>query len=139
MLLEEILDNDNENEEEVLDFILEVEETYEDRLIQARAYMIKFFDSQEMYCGGKIPEHFLLTDEKVALVASTDLESGTKIAYEIIAKDGNYSTEASESLVPEDVKLVLRVFRMCARMRIPKRFIPGIVILYLEFCEGMGC
>jgi len=131
--------------EDVEDFELEqepqieicVEEVVEGILSLAKDSIKKFFNEREMYCGGKVPDRLLLTEKNISLVANTTLESGVALAYEAIEKSGNYNSEASDSLVPEDVKLVISNIKACAKLRIPQRYIPGIMLLNLKFCEGL--
>lgn len=131
-------------EDELLEEELEVvEDVYagvfvEDIQVLAKEYINRFFVTQEMYCGGKIPDRFLFTEENISLVMNTNLEDGVRQAYKIIENDGHYSSDAVESLVPDDVKLVIRVMNTCAKLSIPPEFIPGIVLLYLQYCEGMA-
>jgi hypothetical protein len=143
MLLESEDDIDEELlEDELLEELEVAEEVYvsafvEDIQVLAKEYINRFFKTQEMYCGGPVPERFLLTEENISLVINTSLEHGVRRAYQIIENDGHYSGEAVESLVPDDVKLVIKVMNACARLSIPPEFIPGIVLLYLQYCEGM--
>ena len=37
----------------------------------------------------------------------------------------------------EDVWFVIDIFRQCAVAGIPKCFSPGILLVYLELCEGI--
>lgn len=145
MLLEtdiedEILDDDFIEDEQEQDQTVEDITTgvfVENIRVLAREYINRFFQVQEMYCGGKIPSSFLLTEENISMVMNTSLEDGVRRSYEIIEQDGRYQSEAIESLVPEDVKLLISIMNKCSKLGVPKEFVPGIVLIYLEHCEGM--
>lgn len=145
MLLEtdiedEILDDDFIEEEQEQDQTVEDITTgifIENIRVLAREYINRFFQVQEMYCGGKIPTSFFLTEENISMVMNTSLEDGVRRSYEIIEQDGRYKSEAIDSLVPEDVKLLISIMNKCSKLGVPKEFVPGIVLIYLEHCEGM--
>jgi hypothetical protein len=103
-----------------------------------KGHLIDFFDGREMHCGGNIPQCLLCSEQNISMVLNTRLEKGIHRAYKGIALDGNISTEAaSDSLVPEDIKMVVSVMNAAAKRKIPPQYIPGIVLLYLEYCEGI--
>ena len=37
----------------------------------------------------------------------------------------------------EDIWYVISIFQQCAEMGIPKCFRPGMLLVYLELCEGI--
>ncbi len=141
MQLEDNIDSELEEEfllEEEHENSFSAEAFIQDIQTLAKGYTNRFFQTQEMYCGGKIPNSFLLTKENISTVMNMDLEKGVQRAYEAIKNDGRYKTDAVESLVPDDVKLVISIIKKSAEMGVPQRFIPGIILLYLEYCEGMS-
>jgi len=140
MLIEpEVFDEELELEEiNSLEDINSVEFLLKQRFYEVRDYIVKFFKNKEMYCGGSIPDHILLTDNNIFMVLGTGLERAMQFAYAAIARAGSHSSEViSESLVPDDVKFIISIIRAIERFRIPPEYIPGIILLYLEFCEGI--
>lgn len=102
--------------------------------ILARQYISSFFSKKEMHCGGKILDRHLFNDRNISLVLNTSIESAIELAYLAIE-----STEDCR-LNPEnfeDQKLCCAVLDECFRLSIPKEYAGGILLLYLNFCEGI--
>ncbi len=130
------LEEDVELEDSLVDFY--TENFTEDVQFLVKVYLAKFFEGREMHCGGKIPACLLYSARNISLVLNTCLEKGIQKAYRAIEIAGSHMTEApNDSVVAEDVKLVIAAMRSCACKGIPQEWIPGIVLLYLEYCEGV--
>jgi len=115
---------------------VECDEIPEEVLV--RNYVINFFASRQMYCGGAIPLRLLCSERNITMVRTTELEPGIRKAYSGIEMAGHIATETdNESLVADDIKIVVAIMRACAIEKVPPKYIPGIVLLYLEFCEGI--
>jgi len=112
------------------DFLLDIQATIRD-LID------RFFVGREMYCGGEIPKSVLHADEYVSLVLNTDVINGMDIVYDAIARSGQYQTEFEHG-VSDDVKHVIDLIHEIKGFGVPKPFITGILLMYLELCEGMS-
>jgi len=138
-MLAELLEDeeiDFAEEENLIDFY--TGDFVEELKILAASYLVNFFKDREMHCGGNIPRCLLCSDQNISMVLNTNLEKGIKRAYKGIELNGNIATETeNESLVAEDIKLVVAIIKGCAIAKVPPEFIPGIVLLYLEYCEGI--
>lgn len=99
-------------------------------------YISSFFADKEMHYGGPISENVLHLPHYVNVVLNTDICDGVDRAHEMLSSY-NLKTDVPEGLVPEDVRLVVSVLNQCARAKIPKAFAAGIVLMYLELCEGV--
>jgi hypothetical protein len=42
-----------------------------------------------------------------------------------------------DTIVGDDVKFMIRILNRCAKMGVPKEFAAGMMLLFLEFCEGV--
>jgi len=105
----------------------------------AREYMQRFFNGRQMHCGGKIQDRVLWSERNISLVLNTNIEQGVQIAYAAMEEAEYLPTlqVASDSFVADDIKFIIRILKQCAKMKIPKEFAAGIMLLFLEYCEGI--
>lgn len=108
----------------------------------SREYIQRFFKDKEMYCGGVVPMNMLLTDNNISLVLNTNIEDGVRLAYKSIshssdAVDSEIDLHLEDITVSSDVKLVMSILKKCSKSGVPKELAAGMLLLYLEFCEGI--
>lgn len=111
----------------------------EDAKLLAKHYIDMFFRDRPLYCGGEIPKSMLHKDRYISAVLNLDIHNGIEYIYDAVGV--NYSEEQMrhferQGQLPNDVKTVISLFQMCAKAGIPKQFAVGIIIIYLELCEG---
>lgn len=116
-----------------------VEFSLEDTKWLAKYYIDLFFKDKTMYCGGPIPNSFLYKDRYISAVLNLDICNGMDFIYDAIG--AKYTEKQLRHLerqgqLPEDVKYVIAKFRDLAKAGIPKQFAVGILLIYLELCEG---
>ena len=104
----------------------------------AKDYIGRFFINREMHCGGFIPDRLMYSDHNISMVLNTNVESGVKLAYAAMEEAELFPVCVDSQLISDDVKLVISVYHQCAKLGIPKEFASGILLMYLEFCEGIG-
>jgi hypothetical protein len=105
-----------------------------------KQYVESFFHDKPMYCGGAVPRHLLLSPQRISNVINTSMGEGIDRAYGALEKtiDPEDLRRAEQSgCVTEDVKLVREVLDMLAHHKVPKCFAAGMMLMYLEFCEGV--
>ena len=90
-----------------------------------------FFLKKSMYCGGPISLNTLHSKASLSTVINTDIEFGLKKAYAAMERD------KFKQRKNEDIWFVISIFKKCADLGIPKCFRPGILLVYLELCEGI--
>lgn len=95
-----------------------------------------FFSEKEMHCGGPIPSRLLLTQRNISLVLNSSVEITLSKIYDSIEPHFE-QLDPESGLVAEDVKLVISVLKQCSQAGIPKEFATGILVIYLECCEGL--
>ena len=101
-------------------------------------YIIKFFVDKEMHYGGPIPVKMLLIEDYIRIVARHDIAASVDKAYFFLSKSGKYDgVFKNENFVEDDVGLVLKILDKMRVSGIPKCFRGGILLMYLEFCEGI--
>lgn len=122
--------------EEIQDIILD-EETLvvfrEEIKNNAELALLNFFEDKEWYCGGKIPRSELINGRNVSILCNTDIVSAVTTIYPLL--DGD---ECTDEKIPSDVQLVLELIQECAVKKVPRCFVGGIIITYLELCEGVS-
>ena len=101
----------------------------------AEFYILQFFKGQDMYCGGPIPKSILLSNHYVKMVLDTDIGHGADMVYELLQESGRI-TPRPRSVIPQDTQIFLEVQRLCRQISIPKCFVGGITMMYLELCKG---
>lgn len=136
MIADEDIDVDFEEETGRLSVIFESEKI-ERSPEEAKTSLLKFFANREMYYGGEIMEEDLCTEKNISLLLNTTLSTGMARIYKALENDCNFNKKVSDSLIPDDVKLVLAIKTAVARMGLPQEFFAGLAIIYLEYCEGI--
>jgi len=105
-----------------------------------KKYMVQFFSNKMFHCGGKIPNSLLLAEWRISLVLNYNIVRGVERAYAclehlITQKDLEDAKLSGE--VTDDIKLVNETLHLLARSYIPQQFAGGMMLLYLEFVEGI--
>lgn len=103
----------------------------------AKFHMQQFFNDKTMHCGGKIPNVILLIDKRISLVINYDISEGILRAYQAMGDLVADETLSETAEISSDVKLVLETLNLLARSGVPQQFAGGMLLLYLEFVEGI--
>lgn len=108
---------------------------HRDVRVLASFYMHQFFSDKTMHCGGKIPKTTL--DKRISMVVNYDVSRGVLQAYNSLSYTSEVKSvrEAGES--SPDIKLVNETLNLLAQSGIPQQFAGGMLLLYLEFVEGI--
>lgn len=109
--------------------------------ILAKMYIEHFFKDKSLHCGGRIPRSFLLSEKRVQKVLDYDISLGVQTAYKYL--EPNISRDEISNCqktgeITSDIKLVNDILRLLAKSGIPQQFAGGMMILYLEFVEGIS-
>jgi len=78
----------------------------------------------------------LFSPKYLDLVISTDVCRGVDIAYEAMAKSGRFSSEESNHSIGEDIRFVIKTLKQI-RSVVPHEYSAGILLMHLEFLEGI--
>ncbi len=114
-----------------------VEESFlEDVKKLAIHYVDAFFKNKKYFCGGKIPKKLLHTPRYMRLIFNHDIHNSTDAIYEAIGTNSDEEEMERAGGVPEDVKHLIFVLDKVAHAGVPREFHIGIVVMYLELCEG---
>jgi len=118
-------------------------EEFVDKVRELAIYYIdKFFEDKTLCSGGKIPRYMLHCPKRISMVMNYDIITGVDHAYFALQDMVSPEEEANASLTGEatsDIKLVTQILNFLARSGIPQQFAGGMMILYLEFVEGVRC
>jgi hypothetical protein len=105
-------------------------------------YIDKFFEDKKLCSGGKIPRYMLHCPKRISMVMNYDIIKGVDHAYSALKHMVSPEEKARASLTGEataDIKLVIEVLNFLARSGVPQQFAGGMMVLYLEFVEGVRC
>lgn len=105
-----------------------------------RRFLERFIPSHisNYFNGLDLPEGFDPCDRKyVNLCLETNICDAADFAYEAIAKSGRFKSTCQEGMVAEDVLLVIGILRSIRMKAIPQEFASGILLMHLEFLEGI--
>lgn len=108
----------------------------------AVSYIDKFFADKKMCSGGKIPKYMLHCPKRISMVMNYDIIRGVDHAYRALQDMVSPEEEDRASITGEatqDIKLVTETLGFLARSGIPQQFAGGMMIMYLEFIEGVNC
>lgn len=105
-----------------------------------RGYIERFFKNKMLHCGGKIPNSLLFSERRISIVLNYDIIKGVDRAYASLAhlrtiEDVKTAKENGE--VTSDIKLVNETLYLLSRSSVPQEFAGGMMLLYLEFVEGI--
>lgn len=103
----------------------------------AKFYMQQFFNDKTMYCGGKIPKVVLLIEKRISLVINYDISKGVLKAYEAMSSVIKNEARSDAGEASSDIKLVNETLNLLAQSGVPQQFAGGMLLLYLEFVEGI--
>lgn len=106
-----------------------------DTVVYAQSYVEKFFKGKEMYAGGPIPASLLKSDKYLSLVINTSLNNCIPYAYKIMEQEEHPYVFAEYD---RDVHCIVEVLQHCKNLGIPKCFAAGLLLMYLEICEGVS-
>lgn len=101
-----------------------------------------FFKDKKFHCGGKIPANLLYAEKNVEIVRDSVrlFGEGFGIAMQAIYNIlHEYSPLRNDPVVlnkPWDTITVLKMIESMNEVNIPKEFIPGLILLNLNFCKG---
>lgn len=96
----------------------------------------RFFSDKKMHYGGPIPEKLITSHNYLKLVANAEIGPCVDRAYEVL-KDCPINCESTDGFVADDIRLVISIIRKCYKKQIPQNFVGGLILMYLEFCEGL--
>ncbi len=103
----------------------------------AKKHIQTFFSDKKYYFGGEIGEDILFSPRNISTVLNTDISTGVLEAYEKIERCPDIVVEEDDTILSDDVRLVMSVFKECSIREIPKQFAAGLLLMYLELCEGI--
>jgi hypothetical protein len=105
-------------------------------------YIDKFFGDKKLCSGGKIPKYMLHCPKRISMVMNYDIVKGVNHAYRVLREMATPEKVKRASMIGEatdDIKLVNETLNLLSRSGVPQQFAGGMMILYLEFCEGVHC
>lgn len=139
--MQTIVEEDEIEDLEVVEEIVNVEayttHFHGDIRVLAEHHLVSFFSNQDYFCGGKIPENLLVTEKNISIAMNTNIEDGFPYAYKCIRESGTVAIQSDPNFISDDVKLVISILLKCAKAGVPREMATGLVLLYLEFCEGI--
>lgn len=148
----EILSSDSiENELDFLDYefdtgsssdaislaVPEIEDLYQN-FIEEIKEIIKdnirlFFADKKYYIGGPIPEHYFTSEKYIDIVSFTSIsEAALTVHAHFIGRKPKFKTK----ILDFPTELIISVINECHILGIKPPFCPGIILMYLEICEG---
>ncbi len=127
-------------EADPVDSEIKPNELYKDIRALVTHYIDTFFSDKMFYCGGRIPKRFLHDPNRVTMVINYDISKGVLKAYKSLRSTiTNEEVENARRIgdSTSDVKLVNETLKILARSGIPQQFAGGMMIMYLDFVEGV--
>lgn len=101
----------------------------------AKASINCFFMDKKWFCGGKIPESQLYTDDNIKTVLRTPFDEPTfDLIHKYLTKVPKKKGYDDSCGVPWTVTFLISMLEQMAQFHIPKEFQPGLVLLYFKFC-----
>lgn len=150
------IDDEFDFEDEEYDDSLEPHVIIPNIVRSKKDLVAKFFSGKEMYCGGSIPEYLLFSDRYITDALSIPVGDAISLVYRAMGTfvDIDEEEPSDESLKrffsiqaldemeddhsePADIKKVLHALSLCSSEGVPKQHAGGLLIMYMELCEGI--
>lgn len=125
---------------EPIDTEIKSEDVFRDATELAKRYIDEFFVDKMMHCGGSIPKRFLHDPKRVKCVVNYSLSKGVTRCYAALkhtVTDAEKAACRKTGDSTRDIKLVNETLNLMARSCVPQEFAGGILMMYLEFVEGV--
>jgi len=103
----------------------------------AKKSLRRFFSDKKLWCGGNIPANMLLSEKHLNTLLDTTIEIGASIAHYSLQREAPEHFDTSDS--SWCFRLINTILAECGTRGISKSYAGGIVLLYLELCEGVQC
>lgn len=94
-------------------------------------YISNYFRDKDLICDVD-----LLSPKYIDLCIDMDICRGVDIAYSAIEKSGRFETSSSEHSISEDIRFVIKLLGQIKKF-VPQEFSAGILLMHLEFVEGI--
>lgn len=105
-------------------------------VVIAKMCLEEFFKGKEMCYGGAVTKASLSSPLAIRRLFEISIINGVDKAYNSMYAAGK-GRKINKNGISIANQLILDVLKSCAKMRIPKRFRAGILLLYLELCHGI--
>lgn len=129
---DDVVENSLENDDQLNRF---AQNFHKDVQGLARFYLQQFFCDKTMYCGGKIPRSLL--EKRISMVINYDISKGVLQAYDAMSDLFKHEVRKDSCESTSDIKLVNETLSLLAKSGVPQQFAGGMLLLYLEFVEGI--
>tara|TARA_Y100000034_G_scaffold136518_1_gene213542 strand:- start:4581 stop:5036 length:456 start_codon:yes stop_codon:yes gene_type:complete len=102
-------------------------------------YIQLYFAELSLFNGGPIPKSLLKRAVCVSAVLNTNICDGCDKAHLSLGEPTPAQRQAvqkSGAILPNSEQIIA-ILNRCAKLRIPKCFAAGIMLIHLELCEGI--
>jgi hypothetical protein len=96
-----------------------------------------YFDDKQMYCGGPIPQSVLDSPEYITQLLNANMSCIDRI-YECLGRANMFQPSGQTTATAEDIRFVVKLVHSIEKSRIPRCFVPGILLMHMEFIEGVS-
>ena len=111
-----------------------------ERIKLIKKYIEIYFQDKRFYCGGKVPKNLLFAPSSIKLVKAYDVYYGSKIIHRAFDK---YKERIKKKYLDDprpnkpETNYLLDLLAECSRLKIPKDYASGLIMLKIEFCDGI--
>lgn len=96
----------------------------------ATGFILRYF------AGKDVPQDAITEDRYLDMVVDTNICDGVDRAYEAMARSGKFRSSEDEHVIGEDIRYVIKTLRQIRRV-VPAEFAAGVLLMHLEFVEGV--
>jgi hypothetical protein len=125
---------------EPIDTDIKSEDVYRDASELAKRRIDEFFADKQMHCGGSIPKRLLHDPQRVKCVVNYSISKAVTRCYAALKHtitDAERAAARKTGDSTRDIKLVNEALKLMARSCVPQEFAGGMLMMYLEFVEGV--
>lgn len=128
----EFVDDEAELEDDGLGCLTKQEEEK-----NVKSALKTFFSDKKHWCGGNLSTNLIFSDKHIQILLETSVEVGVSIAHFSMDRESPEHVDTTEEMW--SIRLINTILGEASIRGIPKSYLGGLVILYLELCEGVSC
>jgi hypothetical protein len=122
--------------------ISSIDDFRKDAMGLAEYYIKLFFEEKSAHPNANLEKSSLSNKDKICTVVNTNIIAGVQKAYEALEKcivitqeDINIAKKNGD--VTQEIKMVNETLKSLYKAGVPQQFAGGMMLLCLEFCEGI--
>lgn len=100
-------------------------------------YISRYFSDKVLNFNLHFSPNIIFSPKYINLVSRTNICDGVDMAYKSMEHSGKFSSDASDHLISQDIRYVIKTLETIKKYGIPQEYAAGILLMHLELIEGI--